>query len=217
MKVSLKSKLTALISILVLLVVVAISGIYIGSLTRQALEEVRSRGKFVADEVYHLARTVLAETHIPPGIDPNNPSQIQDLVKKTLADDSKLNSLIAATVGYSPTIYYVAITDASGKIIVHSDPSEIGQTLAPTQDFDNLRRAGMTRQLRVIYGQPEIYEIVLPLDLAGYPLTVHVALYTLFVRNEVTPELRTAGILSGLAILLATFSAGVLSFRVLRP
>ncbi len=217
MKVSLKSKLTALISILVLLVVVAISGIYIGSLTRQALEEVRSRGKFVADEIYHMARTVLAETHIPPGTDPNDPAQIHSLVQKTLADDSKLNSLIAAAVGYSPTIYYVAITDASGKIIVHSDPSENGQVLAPAQDFDNLRRAGMTRQLRVIYGQPEIYEIVLPLDLAGYPLNVHVALYTLFVRNEITPELRTAGILSGLAILLATFSAGVLSFRVLRP
>ncbi|HET7840817.1 MAG TPA: ATP-binding protein [Terriglobia bacterium] len=217
MKVSLKSKLTALISILVLLVVVAISGIYIGSLTRQALEEVRSRGKFVADEIYHMARTVLAETHIPPGVDPNSPAQIQALVQQTLANDSKLNSLIAATVGYSPTIYYVAITDASGKIIVHSDPSEIGQVLAPAQDFDKLRGAGMARQLRVIYGQPEIYEIVLPLDLGGYPLTVHVALYTLFVRNEVTPELRTAGILSGLAILLATFSAGVLSFRVLRP
>ncbi len=217
MKVSLKSKLTALISILVLLVVVAISGIYIGSLTRQALEEVRSRGKFVADETYHMARTVLGETRIPPGTDPNDPAQIQGLVQKTLADDSKLNSLIAAAVGYSPTIYYVAMTDASGKIIVHSDPSDIGEILAPAQDFDTLRRAGMVRQLRVIYGQPEIYEIVLPLDLSGYPLTVRVGLYTLFVRDEITPELRTAGILSGLAILLATFSAGVLSFRVLRP
>jgi PAS domain S-box-containing protein len=217
MKVSLKSKLTALISFLVLLVVVAISGIYISSLTRQTLEEVRSRGKYVADETYHMARTILGETHIPPGVDPDDPAQIQSLVQKTLAEDTRLHSLIESAVGYSPTIYYVAITDAAGKVIVHSDPSEIGNKLAPAQDFDNLRQSGLIRQLRVIYGQPEIDEIVLPLDLGGYPLTVHVGLSTLFLRNQITPELRNAVLLSGLAILLATFSAGVLSFRLLRP
>jgi signal transduction histidine kinase len=217
MKISLKSKLTALISFLVLLVVVAISGIYIAGLTHQTLAEVGSRGKYVADETYHMARTVLDETRVPPEVDSNDPAQIYGLVQKTLAEDSRLNSLIAAEVGYSPTIYYVAVTDAKGKVIVHSDPGELGNTLAPVPEFDSLRRAGLMRQLRVIYGRPEIYEIVLPLDLGGYPLTVHVGLSTLFLRNQITPELRNAALLSGVAVLLATISAGLLSFRLLRP
>jgi PAS domain S-box-containing protein len=217
MKVSLKSKLTALISILVLLVVVAISSLYLSSLTRQTLEDVRSRGKYVADQTYHQARTVLEQTRIPPDVDANDPHQVRGVVRETLATDAGLNSLIEAEVGYSPTIYYVALTDARGNAIVHSDPDQIGQELAPAQDFDSLMQAGLIRQLRVIYGQPQIYEVVLPLDLGGYPVSVRVGLSTLFVAHQMTPELRRAAILSGLAILLATISAGVLSFRLLRP
>jgi signal transduction histidine kinase len=217
MKVSLKSKLTALISFLVLLVVLAISSLYLSSLTRQTLEEVRSRGKYVADETYHQARTVLAQTRIPPGIDPNNPQQLQAVVEETLAADPGLRSLIEAEVGYSPTIYYVAVTNAGGNVIVHSAPDQIGHRLAPAQDFDSLMQAGLLHQLRVIYGNPQIYEVVLPLDLGGYPLSVHVGLSTLFVGHQMSPELRRAALLSGLAILFATISAGVLSFRLLRP
>jgi PAS domain S-box-containing protein len=217
MKVSLKSKLTALISILVLLVVVVTSSLYLSSLTRQTLQDVRSRGKYVADETYHQARTVLAQTHIPPGVDPNDPQQVRAVVRETLAKDQDFNSLIEAEVGYSPTIYYVALTDANGNAIVHSDPDQNGQKLAPAQDFDNLMQAGLLHQLRVIYGPPQIYEVVLPLALGGYPVSVRVGLSTLFVGHQMTPELRRAALLSGLAILLATISAGVLSFRLLRP
>jgi signal transduction histidine kinase len=217
MKVSLKSKLTALISVLVLLVVLATSSLYLSSLTRQTLEEVGSRGKNVAEVTYHQARSVLAQTHIPPGVDPNNPEQIQSVVQKTLAGDPGLNSLIEAEVGYSPTIYYVAVTDAAGTVIVHSDPDQVGQKLAPAQSFDSLMQAGLLRQLQVIYGTPRIFEKVLALDLGGYPLSVRVGLSTLFVGHQMIPELRRAALLSGLAILIATFTAGVLSFSLLRP
>jgi PAS domain S-box-containing protein len=217
MKVSLKSKLTALISFLVLLVVLAISGLYLSSLTRQTLEEVRSRGKYIGYETSHQARTVLAQARIPPGVDPDNPQQIHGVVQATLAGDPGLKSLIESAVGYSPTIYYVAVTDATGEVMVHSDATEIGHHLAPAPDFGNLMHAGLYRQLRVIYGDPQVYEMVLPLDLGGYPLSVHVGLSTLFVGDQMTPELRRAALLSGLAVILATFSAGVLSFRLLRP
>lgn len=218
MKVSLKSKLTALISSLVLLVVLAISSLYLSSLTRQTLEDVQGRGKYIAQETYHQARTGLAQTRIPPGVDPDDPQQIHQLVRETLAADPGLTSLIESAVGYSPTIYYVAITDESGEVLVHSDPTALGSHLAPAMTFDNLLQAGLFQQLRVIYGEPQVYEIVLPLDLGESPLgDVRVGVSTLFLRNQVTPELRAAGLLSGLAILFATISAGVLSFRVLRP
>ncbi len=52
MRLSLKAKLTALITLLVLLVVVVTSTVYISNLTRQALPEVQSQGEYVANEVY---------------------------------------------------------------------------------------------------------------------------------------------------------------------
>jgi PAS domain S-box-containing protein len=218
MKVSLKSKLTALISILVLLVVLAISSLYLSSLMRETLNSVRSRGEYVAQETYHQARTALAQARVPPGVDPTNPQEIHRLVQETLAQDPGLNSLIESAIGYSPTIYYVSITDQHREVMVHSDPSEIGTVLASAPSFDQLMQAGLFRQLRVVYGAPQVYEVVLPLDLGGSPLgDVRVGLSTLFLSNQVTPELRAAVILSGLAILFATISAGVLSFRLLRP
>jgi PAS domain S-box-containing protein len=217
MKVSLKSKLTALISFLVLLVVLAIASLYLSSLTRQTLEGVQDRGEFVAKQTYQQARTALTEASIPPGFDPSNSREVHRFVQRTLAANPGLTSLIESAVGYSPTIYYVAITDEAGEVMVHSDPDAIGKRLPPAQTFDSLLQAGLLRQLRVIYGQPQVYDIVLRLGLGENPLSVHVGLSTLFLRSQVTPELRRAALLSGLAILLATISAGMLSFRLLRP
>lgn len=218
MKVSLKSKLTALISILVLLVVLVISSLYLSSLMDQTLDTVRSRGEYVAQEIYHQARTALSQARVPPGVDPTDPQQIHRVVQETLAQDPGLNSLIESAIGYSPTIYYVSITDQNREVMAHSDATEIGTHLAPAPPFKRLIQAGLVHQLRVVYGSPQVYEVVLPLDLGGSPLgDVRVGLSTIFLSNQVTPQLRSALILSGLAILFATISAGVLSFRMLRP
>jgi signal transduction histidine kinase/HAMP domain-containing protein len=218
MRLSLKAKLTALISFLVWAVVLAISTLYLSSLTHQAMAEVEGRGQYVANEIYHQARTLLAEGHMPPGSDPSDPTELRRFVQATLAGDRGLRSLIESAIGYAPTIYYVTITASDQVVMVHNDPDEIGRVFVPAPRFDRLVRAGLFDQLEVIYGPPRQYELVLPLDMGGRPMgDIRVGVSTLFLRNQVTPELRTALALSGLAILLATVSAGVLSFRLLRP
>src|SRR5579864_3356060 len=109
MRVSLKSKLTVLISFLVLLVVLATSTLYITNLTRQALTEIKRRGESVAYEVYNQARSVLAQSHMPAGANPADPQEIQKFVQEQLTSDAGLASLMDSAVGYSPTILYVAI------------------------------------------------------------------------------------------------------------
>lgn len=217
MRVSLKIKLTALISFLVLLVVLAISTLYLSSLTRQALLEVTGRGEVIANEIYNQARTVLAHAPAPPNVNPTNLEELHRFVQTILSADPSLASLMQAAVGYSPTIDYVTITDASLQVLVHNDPGEIGRTFSPSEPYDNLRRAGLRQALRVIYGPPRVYEIVLPVEMGGIPLDVRVGVSTTFLRNQITPELKIALMLSGLAIFFATLSAGVLSFQILRP
>jgi signal transduction histidine kinase/HAMP domain-containing protein len=218
MRLSLKAKLTALISLLVLLVVLATSTLYISSLTRQALTGVESKGEYVANEIYHQARTALAQSRMPAGSDPADPQVLHHFVQSTLAADPGLASLMESAVGYSPTIYYVTITDTNRRVLVHNDPSEIGQPFLPAPPYSSLAGARLFNQLRIIYGPPQAYEIVLPLDLGGNPLgDVRVGVSTLFLRNQITPDLRSALTLTALAVLLATLSAGVLSYRLLRP
>src|ERR1019366_10708987 len=131
MRLSLKAKLTALISLLVLLVVVSTSTLYISNLTRQALLDVQSKGDYVAHEVYHQAGSVLAAKPMPAGASPADYEALRKVVQERLSTDPGLASLIESAVGYSPTLYYVAITDTNGLILVHNDEGEIGNYLTP--------------------------------------------------------------------------------------
>ncbi len=216
--ISLKAKLTGLISLLVLVVVLATSTVYLSSLTRQALGEVGSKGEYVANEVYHQARTVLAQSRMPLSENPADPEALRRFVRSRLVADKGLASLIEAAVTYSPTIYYVTITDERHQVLIHTDPGEIGRTFSPAPPFGDLLRASLLRQLFVIYGPPRVHEVVLQLQMAGKPRgDVRVGVSTLFLQKHINPELRPALYLSMLAILVATLSAGLLSYRLLRP
>ncbi len=218
MRFSLKAKLTSVISFLVLLVVLATSSLYLSTFTQQALAEVESKGEYVANEIYHQARTVLAQSRLPAGKDPTDFEELHRFVQSSLASDAGLTSLMESAIGYSPTIYYVCITDERRKALVHNEPGEIGRAFSPAPPYRNLVRAPFVRQLRVIYGPPRVYEVVLPLEMGGKPLgDVRVGVSTLFLQDQIRPEFRTALVLSGLSILFATLSAGLLSFRLLRP
>ncbi len=218
MRLSLKAKLTGLISFLVLVVVLASSTLYLASFTRQALAEVESKAEYVANEIYHQARTVLAQSRMPPGKNPEDFEDLRHFVQSKLASDPGLTSLMESVVGYSPTIYYVSITDERHEVLVHNGPGEIGRPFAPAPPFGDFVHAGLVRQLRVIYGAPQVYEVVLPLEMRERPLgDVRVGVSTLFLRDQITPKLGAALALAGLAILFATLSAGLLSFRILRP
>jgi signal transduction histidine kinase len=218
MGLSLKIKLTALITLLVLLMVLATSMLYLSHLTRQTLGEVESRGDYVASEIYHQASTLLSQERMPAGSDPFDFQALRSFVQARFAADAGLNSLLESAVGYSPSIYYAAITDTGRQVMVHNDPGEIGQVMAPAPPFDDLLHAGLLRQLRVIYGPSRVYEVVLPLEIGDKPFgDVRVGVSTLFLGHQITPDLHAALTLSFAIIIFTTLAAGLLSYRLLRP
>ena len=218
MRLSLKAKLTALISVLVLLVALAASSFYLASLTRLTLDEVEGHGEYVANSTYNQARAALAQARLPAEIDPHDPEAVRIFVQTTLAADPALATAMESAVGYAPAVYYVAVTDVERRVAVHTDPQEVYRPYQPAPPFHELVRAPFLRQLRVIYGPPRIYEIALPLDLGDRPLVdIRVGVSTLFLRGQISQELKSAFTLSALAVLLATLTAAVLSYRLLRP
>jgi signal transduction histidine kinase/competence protein ComGC len=218
MRLSLKAKLTALITLLVLLVVVVTSTVYISNLTRQALLQVQSKGEYAADEVYHQAQAALAGSHMPQGESPQDFQALHSFVQMRLASDAGLASQMESAVGYSPVIDYVAITDANLAVLVHSNPEELGHHITPAPPFSQIVKAGMVRQLRTVFGPPRVYEVTLPLAIGpNLSADVRVGVSTVLLRDEIWPNLRAALQLSLVVIVFATLSAAVVSFRVLRP
>jgi PAS domain S-box-containing protein len=217
MRLSLKAKLTALIGLLVLVVVLVISALYLSILTHEALASVGRRGRFVADEIYHQAQTVLGQSHLPAGVQPTDTQAVLQFIQSRLAEDPNLNSAIESAVGYSPTTYYAAITDTNGTILVHNDPTQIGKQYTPAPSFSLLLSSSIFHQLKVIYGPQQVYDVVLPGKVGDMALDVRVGVSTLFVASQLTPELRRASLIAILALILATLSASLLSYGALRP
>ena len=218
MGLSLKIKLTALVTLLVLLIVLATSTLYLSRLTRQALSEIESRGEYVANEIYHQASALLSQARMPAGSNPSDFQALRGFVQARLAADAGLTSLLESAIGYSPSIYYAAITDTRHQVMVHNDPGEIGQVMAPAVPFEDLLHAGLLKQLRVIYGPSRVYEVVLPLEIGNTPFgDVRVGVSTLFLGHQITPDLHAALTLSFAIVIFTTLSAGLLSYRLLRP
>jgi len=99
MGLSLKIKLTALITLLVLLVVIATSTLYLAHLTRQALSEVESRGEYVANEIYHRASALLSQAHMPAGSNPLDFQALRSFVQVQFAADAGLSTVLESAVG----------------------------------------------------------------------------------------------------------------------
>ncbi|MGH9432650.1 MAG: histidine kinase dimerization/phospho-acceptor domain-containing protein, partial [Terriglobia bacterium] len=218
MRIGLKVKLTALISLLVLLVILATSTIFVANFVHEALEQVQQKAAYILNETYTRARVVVAETRIPSNLDPSNRPAVRQFIYSGLTQDDGLRSLMESAEAYSTVIDYVAITNEQGVVLAHNDPGEVGQQLTPAPPLNGLLHAGLYRQLRALYGPPGVYEDVLPLRMGKRPFgDVRVGISTVFLRDQVAPHLRGALELSLLVILLATASAALLSFRVLRP
>jgi signal transduction histidine kinase len=218
MKVSLKVKLTAIISLLVLVVVVAVSALYLLNFIRRTLDEVKRASGYIRMETYSRAREAVAATRIPDYIDPADLNEVRAFIQVRLSRDQSLQSIMESAVSYYPSIEYVALTGTNRIILADNNPDAIGKTLPNVPPFSTILEAGFIRQLHLIYGPPQTFEINLPLEMSGHPFgEVRVGVSNVFLAAEVTPRLKQALELAGIIVVLATMSAGLLSLGVLRP
>ncbi|HUI40702.1 MAG TPA: ATP-binding protein [Terriglobia bacterium] len=217
MSLSLKAKLTALISCLVLGVVVATAALYWSLLIHHAFADVSNRGQDVAHQVYEQSRAVLANARLPAGMNPNDPAQLISFAQSALTADPSLLSSVESMTASFPGVEYVALTASDMKVILHNDPYQAGYPLPLAPPFSAVAKAGLWRQLKTVYGPQQIYEVVLPLKFGAAPLTVRVGVSTVLLGELVKPELNQALWVSVAAVLVSTLTAGLLSFLLLRP
>jgi signal transduction histidine kinase len=219
MRLSLKTKFTLAISLLVLAVVTAVSGLYIARLTRQTLRQADDRARFIAQQVFLACQNALADAsergESPASLSPDD---LREYARRTFDNSSSLNSVIESAVGYSPTIYEITISDRNGIVLVSSDAALRGEKVPARPPVATLVRGGFFQQLRTLYGPPQVFEDSLPFNLGPGPFgDIRIGLSSTLIRNEITSLLESAGWYALASVLLSTMLAFVVSRVSLAP
>jgi signal transduction histidine kinase len=214
----LKTKLVLAISSMVFALVAIFCYLYVSHLVRQRTAEACDSADFVAKEIRESAHEASQIDLSTAFVDQNDPKQVEDLLDQVLKMDPGLNTLLQSVVGFSPTIFDAAITDVNGRAIVHTDTSAIGTVLPGREDFQKLRNGSFMEQLKVVFGEPRVYDVYLPVQREGQPFgDIRVGISTVLLKSEVEPQLRHALIFSIIAILVSLALAAVVSNIALRP
>jgi signal transduction histidine kinase len=218
MSLSLKAKLTALISLLVLLVVVATSVWYVSGLIRFTLVTAHNDAFAEAQRLISQSGFVLNQAHLPPGMNPDDPEDLRNFAQLTLNDNRALVSFVGSAQAFSDYFEYVALTGSDRKVVLHNDPHEVGHILPDEPPFANLAEAGLYQHLKMIYGRRiQIFEVTVDAQYGTEPMAARVGISTILLKSKLAPEINSALKKWGIVVLLATLAAGGLSFVVLGP
>src|SRR2546428_3295357 len=149
-------------------------------------------------------------------VDTSNPQQVRRAIAYYLGTDRDLNNFLESVVGSWPMIYDAAIVDSEGNAILHTNPDLIGKRVPDRPTFQRIEDANFRQQLRLVYNPPTIYDVRMPLQLDGEPFgSIRVGVSTVFLKNELTPQLQHALLFSSTAILFSLVLAAGLSHLAL--
>ncbi|MGH9748025.1 MAG: ATP-binding protein [Candidatus Acidiferrales bacterium] len=210
MRLSLKTKFTLAISLLVLAVVAVVSGLYLGQITKQVLRQSEDRASFVAQQVFLACQNALSEA-AERGDAPASTSaaDLREYVHRAIDNSAAMNSLMESAVGYSKTIYEITISDRDGIVLISSDSGLRGEKVAVRPAISSLvHNQGFFQELRTLYGPPQVYEFSLPFNLGSSKFgDVRIGLSSALIRDEISPSLEKAGYYALGSVLLSTFLA----------
>jgi signal transduction histidine kinase len=218
MQLRLRTKLTLVMTGLVLLVVVVLSGVFVAQLLSQALEQTDKRTHQIAHQVFEQAQRALTDA-ANEGLRPisNSPEDIHQYVWQAFKIDEGLRSQMNADKD-TVYVYEVAITDRDGQVLISTDESMQGKYLPRRAPLSQLTQRGFIHQAKVFTGPPKIYELDFPFSKGGQPFgEVRVAVSSSLLLNELLPNLRQLGTIVLLALIISTGLAAIVSGAALAP
>ena len=212
-----KTQIVLAITLMTAALVTAFSYLYISELLRQRVTTARESAAQISSNLAYLAATAAPDLS-STRVDTKDQQATRRALSYYLSTDRDLNTFLESVVGTWPMVYDAAIVDLDGKAILHTNPELLSKQVPDRPNFQIVQDAGFKRQLRLVYNPPSVYDVRVPLQLNGAPFgSIRVGVSTIFVKNELTPRLRHAVVLSGLAILLSLIVAAVLSHIALGP
>lgn len=211
-------------ALFVLAVTLLISSVFVITLTRSAIDHSEADANLVARLVLHQAQQALDNAKQAGLVAPASSSaeDVRDYLQNVLESSQGLHTQLDSVLTQYPSIYEVSIADGGGMALISSEPTLVNKALKPRNPFYILSSLSFYKQLRVIFGPPEFYQVQVPFELrssAGQApygevrVTVEVGL----LRANIAPELKSAGFLALGAVLLSTILSAVFIRVMLSP
>jgi signal transduction histidine kinase len=214
----LKTKLVLAIASLVLLISGVVSLVYVTQLLDAAVTQTYETNRMVANQVRFALQQALETGLKDRKVDPNNPAELRNLEAQAIHDSAALHAVMDSVNRYSLTVYDINIGDGVGRIIESTNPNTEDKPLPLRRDYKQLLNADALDLYRNVFGPPQVFDVVVPLDRNGEPFaTVHVGARTTLLRAAYAPWLREAVTLTGFALGAALIIALLLSNLALRP
>jgi len=212
MRLSIKTKQVAGVTVIVGLAVILLSCWYVASLAYVLLSESRDRAEGLAKTVYQRAFTVVTEA--------TDPIQARVDPVQRLQSDAGLQTILESGAAYFKNVLYTAVVNPTGRIIAHSDITRTDQTIETADNLDTLlEEQGAVAQLRAIYTRGgKTLEFSYPLSLGTEDFgSIRIGVSTLLIRDAFGHEL-FAPIVTTIVVLIGTsLVAMLLAQIVLRP
>lgn len=218
MQLRLRTKLTMVMTSLVLLVVAVLSGVFLEQLLQQALHETDKRANEIAHEAFDEARHALKDAE-NQGLRPasNALEDTHDYVRQAFETNEALLTKLKASTD-SPAIYEVSIVDRNGLVLVSSDSALRGSNSLRRPPLSQLVQSPFIEQIKILAGQPQVYEVDYPFSVHGEPFgEVRVVMATTLLLHDIKPRLRTSATIVILALGISTFLAAAVSGATLAP
>jgi PAS domain S-box-containing protein len=219
MQLRLRTKLTLIMTGLVLLVVAVLSAVFVAQLFEQVLQQTDKRTLEIANQVFEQAKRALAEA-AERGLRPasNDATDVNDYVQQAFRASEGLNAQLKAAKLDTPSIYEVSITNNAGKVLISTDEALRGKFLARRTNISQLTRRGYLHQAKVLAGPPQVYELDFPFNNGDQPFgEVRVVVSSGLLLNEISGNLRKFGTIVLLALVISTVLAAVVSRATLAP
>jgi len=218
MQLRLRTKLTLVMTGLVLLVVAVLSGVFAAQLLDQLLQATSKRADDLAKQVFRQAKQALVEAG-QQGLRPASdaPDEIHDYVRHAFEINEGLRTQLKAAKE-NPLIYEVSITDIQGMVLISTDENLPGRFLPRRTPLLQLVQRNFLHQVKVLAGPSKVFELDYPFSNANQPFgEVRVALDSGILLNEIEPSLYKSGTIVLVALVISTVLAAVVSRAALAP
>jgi PAS domain S-box-containing protein len=218
MQLRLRTKLTLVMTGLVLLVAAVLSGVFAAQLLDQLLQATRVRANDLAGQVFLQAQRALTdagEQGVRPASD--TPQEIHDYVRHAFEINEGLHTQLKAAKE-NPLIYEVSIADHEGMVLVSTDENMPGKFLPRRTPLSQLVQRNFLHQVKVLAGPSKVFELDFPFSKGGQPFgEVRVALDSGILLKEIEPSLRTSATIVMVALVISTLLAAIVSRAALAP
>jgi HAMP domain-containing protein len=218
MQLRLRTKLTLVMTGLVLLVVATVSGVYFAQLLQQVLDQNEKSAIDIANNTFQQLKGALNDAS-SQGWRPesNSSNDLRDYVIFAFGASEGLQAQLQGAITASP-IYEISVADLDGIVLASTDKSLVGKYLERRTPIPQLTRRGFLQEVRVLTRAQDKYEYDKPFNNHDEPFgEIRVAVASSLVKAEIVPIVRRLGAIVLLGIVLSTVLAAVVSRAALAP